>query len=241
MRPPIVPFLALVLAACGFEDPPQAGAGHHDEGQGAGDVDDSDAASAPFARACRRLHGECSALCDNVLVECYDDVATCTEQWKAEYLEDYGSPRLDEELAAECADQVDRQSCTDLYPDTAACDYALVDTCPDDSDAYGAPYSPFTAHPIALGEALDLDLCDGVAEHFVLSLAAGTKIELESPTGESMPFSDLLLMGSNADGDATVERISVYAAMPKDGDYVLELEASGRGRYHVTVAVDDDG
>jgi hypothetical protein len=193
---------------------------------GLGDPGDADGIEAPFAEACARLHGECAPVCDNVFVECYDDVATCTEQWTRDYLADYEAPLVDPVRVAACAAQVDAQSCTDLEPDTVECEYAVVEGCPDDDDGHGAVYSPFTPGRVQLGVPLDVRLCPGVEEFFAITLEAGTTLELVQPEGGPHVFTDLVRMSTAAGGEALLVRAGLDTPVVEAGEYLLAVDAA---------------
>lgn len=196
-----------------------------DDDAGLGDPGDTDVIEAPFAEACARLHGECAPVCDNVFVECYDDVATCTEQWTRDYLADYDAALVDPVRVAACAAQVDAQSCTDLEPDTAECEYAVVEMCPDDDDGHGAVYSPFAPGRVELGVPLEVRLCPGVEEFFAITLEAGTMLELVQSKNGPHVFSDLVRMTTVPSGDALLVRAGLDAPVVEAGEYLLALGA----------------
>lgn len=223
----------VAMAACSLDET-SAGAGM--SGDPLVSPSDERGVKAPFARACARLHGECSDVCDNLFVECYGDAATCTEQWTAEYLEDYRFPLVDESLLADCAAQVDRQACTELEPDSVACEFAIVESCPEDTDVYGANYSPFSAHPVQLGDELQVHLCDSVPEFFSLTLQGGTELEILEEGDRSSAYGELLRFSTNAAGDVISERSSLSDPVPVDGEYVLAIDASVRGDRRLTIA-----
>lgn len=202
-------------------------------------VDEIDDAREPFARACARLHGECSAVCDNVLVECYDTAATCTEQWYADYLEDYRFPLVDPALVAECAAQVDRRRCTDLRPDTAACEYAIVDSCHDDRDDFEAPYSPFWAVDVELERPLSIHLCADVPEYYAVELSAGDTLVLVELVENEGPhlWSDLLRRTEDAAGNTFFEEYHLGEPVPLDGEYIVVLDAWDRSDHEVSFAL----
>lgn len=195
----------------------------------------------PFARACARLHGECAAVCDNVFFVCYESVSTCTREWTADHLQDYAFPVVDEDLVAKCAKQVDRQPCTDLRPDTIECDYAVVESCPDDADDYGAPYSPLSAHPVQIGDRLDLDLCDNVDEFFSVHVEAGTALEIVHEDDGPRLYRDMMRLQTNASGDTVIEWVGIENPVPVTGEYVLVVSASARSHRQLRVVVHDDG
>lgn len=192
---------------------------------GLGEPADADAVEAPFARACARLHDECAPVCDNVFVECYDDVATCTEQWTRDYLADYDAPIVDPARVAACAAQVDTQSCTDLEPDTVECEYAVVEGCPGDDDAHGAVYSPYAPGRIALGVPLDVHLCPGVEEFYAITLEAGATLELVLPEDGPPVFADLVRMSTVPSGDSLLVREGLDTPVVEPGEYLLALDA----------------
>jgi hypothetical protein len=247
--------MAASLAACAQDDPTKApGSGSADSesgngsggesdsdgtGGGAGDpLDDSDA-HAPFVRACSRLHGECSAVCDNLLVECYDDVATCATQWQADYTEDFRYPLVVDGLLSECAAQVDRAACTDIEPDTFACEFAIVDSCPDDADGDATPYSPVWAVPLAVGTPVRIFLCADVPEYYEVELAAGQSIELEmDESAPRRPFARLMLLSTDARGEIVADEFSPGTPVPEDGTYIMLIDTIARGDYAFTIAVE---
>ncbi len=222
-------FAVVAMTGCGAGgvDPAASGDGMAEAPQ---DLDDEHGAKAPVARACARMHGECSAICDNVWAECYDDVATCTEQWYADYLEEFDAPMVDAALVSRCAEQVEAQPCTNLEPDTAECDYAVVERCLEDTDDYGTPYSPFWAHPVQAGELLEPHLCAYIEEYYAIELRAGDVLDVErSGQGPAM-FEHLLRMTTNTEGDALLERIDTGNPVPLDGTYVLVIESFERSQ-----------
>lgn len=203
-----------------------AGASDGDDGDaGLGDPGDVGGIEAPFAEACARLHGECAPVCDNVFVECYDDVATCTEQWTRDYLGDYDAPLVDPVRVAACAAQVGGQSCTDLEPDTVECEYAVVEGCPDDDDGHGAVYSPFTPGRVELGVPLAVRLCPGVEEFFAITLETGATLELVLPDDGPHVFVDLVRMSAVPSGDALLVREDLDTPVVEAGEYLLALDA----------------
>lgn len=193
-----------------------------------------------FARACERLHGECASVCDNLFFECYDDVATCTEQWKAEYLSDYVDPIVDDALVELCSAQVDDAACTDLRPDTAECEYAIVDGCVGDADAHGAIYSPFTPGAAQVGAPIEVELCEWVEEYFAIELEAGATLELTADDTTQMPgFVDRLELVTTNDGDTVIERSSLDTPTAHAGTYLLAVETAMPGSYRFTVVPRD--
>ncbi len=225
--------------ACGADDDVSSGsasgAESGEDDAGLGEPGDLDGAQAPFAEACERLHDECAPVCDNVFVECYDDVATCTEQWTLDYLGDYDEPLIDPVRVAACAAQVDAQSCTDLEPDTVECEFAVVESCIGDSDAHGAVYSPFTPGVAQLDLPLDVHLCGGVREYFAITLEADMILELVQPDDTPGVFAELLSRATNAQGDAVLTTTSLSTPVSDTGEYLLGLDTGQTGNYTITI------
>jgi hypothetical protein len=212
----------------------------------AGDADD--ATRAAVGRVCARLHGDCADVCDNLFVECYGDVSQCTQQWTADYLEDFTFPIVDEDLAVQCAAQIDDQACTDLEPDTLECEFAIVESCPGDDDGYGAPYSPFRAADLPASGSVELMLCEDVTEYFRVTLAQGQSVRVTALDPEAdAPWIDLSrLVGGG--GTTKLEEVEGYlssdgdelsAPAPLPGEYLLSVRSSqGTRRFAFTLAVE---
>lgn len=198
-----------------------------------------DITEAPFARACERLHDECASVCDNVFIECYEDVDTCTEQWTRDYLADYQVPVVDEVLVALCTEQVDAQSCTSLRPDTTECDFAVVEGCVADDDGHGANYSPFHPGEARVGEPVDLHMCEWVEEYFAITLVAGTSLEIESNDEANGLLVELLELSTAPSGDTLMSRTSLGTPVSRDGTYLIAIESANAGDYRFTVVAAD--
>lgn len=241
-RPYVLSILCGMCLGCVGDDEAAVSSSGGSSGGSAGggpvDIDEADGTDAPFARACARLHGECAPVCDNPFVECYDDPQTCTQQWKAEYLEDFDFPMADPVRLARCAEQVERSACTDIEPDTVECEFAVVEQCPDDLDAH-RPYSPFWAQRIAMGDTLRVHLCEDVVEYYVVSLQAGERIAVEVPDDAPSLSIDLLRLTATDAGDAVLEELGLDIPVPLAGDYIVALEAFERGDHDVTVQLAD--
>lgn len=208
----------------------------------ANDPDDEDDApieggvDGVFARACERLHGECSSVCDNPFFECYDDVDTCTEQWRLEYLSDYAAPIVDDALVERCGAQVDEQACTDLRPDTAECDYSIVESCVGDADAHGAIYSPFNPGVARIGETIEVELCEWVEEYFAIELEAGAVLEAVADDGTPMPgFIERVELVTTPDGDTVIERSNLDTPAAHGGTYLIAVESGMAGSFRFAV------
>jgi hypothetical protein len=228
--------IALSQLACVAEDDVSAASDAN------GDAPDS-AADGPyegvdgvFARACERLHGECASVCDHVFFECYDDVATCTEQWQLDYLSDYAAPIVDDALVERCSAQVDQQACTDLRPDTAECDYSIVESCVGDGDGHGAIYSPFSPGSAKVGDVIEVELCEWVEEYFAIELEAGVVLEAVADDHVLVPgFIDRVEMVTTPDGDTVIERSNLATPAAHDGTYLLAVESGMAGSFRFSV------
>jgi hypothetical protein len=182
----------------------------------------------PFVTACRRLHDECSGLCDNLFFECYADASTCATQWEAEFFDGFDDPLVDDAAMARCAEQVETAACTSIQPDTLECDYAIVDACTGDRDAFGAPYSPLSPAVVELGEWLTLDLCAGVEEFYAVELPAGRVLEIEEgEDGPNLGY-DLYQVLENGAGDAVLHEFDAYQPIPADGVYLVAFRPGWR-------------
>ncbi len=199
------------------------------------EFDDALAKEAPFERACARLHGECSSVCDNLFFECYGDASTCAEQWAAEYFDGFDDPLVDPARLRQCADQVDEQACTSLRPDSVECDYAVFESCVGDRDAWGSPYSPFEPAALVPGTTFTVDLCAHVEEFFEVELSAGQAVDVE--WGDDNAFVRVLQLRSNAHGHTVMTEYDEGDPVPQDGTYVVGLESFDRTQVSVTVVV----
>jgi hypothetical protein len=224
--------IALSQLACFAED----GVGGAAQAEEPADESTHEGVDGVFALACERLHGECSSVCDNVFVECYDDVDTCTEQWRLDYLADYAAPIVDEELVQRCAAQVDEQSCTDLRPDTVECDYSIVDSCVGDADAHGAIYSPFSPGVARVGDVIEVELCAWVEEYFAIELEAGAILDAVADDDVLVPgFIERVEMVTTPDGDTVIERSNLDTPAAHDGTYLLAVESGMAGSFRFSV------
>jgi hypothetical protein len=210
---------------------------------GAGDLSpDVDAAVRSIVRrGCARVHGECSAICDNPFVECFASVDACADAWAADYVEDFDFPLLDPVLAANCAAQVDVASCNDVSPDTLECEYALVESCPGDGDDLGSPYSPFRAAAIASNGTVTVHLCEDVEEYYAVYLEEGDSLSVTSDRSLGLELYRLI---ASSRGEAVLEMISYVnpdgdatPAIASSGVYLLEARSgSATARYSLTLS-----
>lgn len=234
----LLAILALSPIACFAEhdvgaeaDTDEPAAEHGEGGASSGGGVDS-----VFARACERLHGDCSSVCDNPFFECYEDVATCTEQWRLDYLSDYAAPLVDDERVARCGAQVDEQACTDLRPDTPECEFAIVERCVGDGDAYGAIYSPFTPGSAVLGETIELQLCQSIEEFFAIELEQGATLEVIGDDSTPQPsFIDRIEMVTTEDGDVVIERSDLDTPTAHAGTYLIGVHSGMAGMFRFAI------
>lgn len=196
-------------------------------------------------RACERLHGDCRDICDNVFVECYSSEAQCARQWTAQYLEDYAYPLVDDELATQCALQIDDQPCTDLEPDTLECEFAIVEGCRGDDDGNGMPYSPFRAAPVAASGPFEVMLCEGVAEYYRIMLEQGQRLVVsQGDDDQDVEEFELMRLVGTPDERAVLDSIGRLRfgdsspPAPLAGEYLLRMEAWETKRLSFSVAVE---
>lgn len=232
--------IALSHVACFVEENAGGESNVHEPGdgdsQGDGGASVEGGVEGVFARVCERLHGDCASVCDNLFFECYDDVASCTEQWQLDYLSDYTAPLVDDALVERCGAQVETQACTDLRPDTAECEYAIVESCLGDEDAHGAIYSPFSPGVAVLGEVIEVELCAWVEEYFAIELEQGATLDVIADDDALLPgFVDILELVAAPDGDTVIERSSLGTATAHGGTYVLAVESGESGSFRFAV------
>jgi hypothetical protein len=228
--------IALSQLACVAPDDLSAASDANDDAPDSAGDGPYEGVDGVFARACERLHGECASVCDNVFVECYDDIATCTEQWKLDYLADYDAPIVDDDLVERCAADVDQQSCTDLRPDTPACEYAIVEGCVGDDDAHGAIYSPFTPGAARVGEVIEVELCEWVVEYFAIELEAGAVLEtLGADDGPVPGFIERVELLETTEGDAVIESANLGTPVAHAGTYLLAVESATAGSFRFSI------
>lgn len=127
---------------------------------------------------CGRLFGECSHVCDQPFAACGPDATRCAEDFVRATLDDFDDPVADPSLLGRCIDEVRAAACVDLPPSTVACDQLVVEGCPGDADALGAPYSFLRAVDGALPGEVEMYLCDGATEWLALELARGDAVEV---------------------------------------------------------------
>lgn len=233
---PLLVVLAFSSLACFAEEGVGGPAQVHADDDGGSDAPGEGGVDGVFARACERLHGECASVCDNPFFECYDDVDTCTEQWRLDYLSDYVAPIVDDALVEHCSTQIDEQSCTDLQPDTAECDYAIVESCVGDADAHGAIYSPFTPGSARVGETIDVELCEWVEEYFAIELEAGAVLEVIADDDTLRPgFVERIEMVTTQGGDTVIERSNLDTPAAHAGTYLIAVESGTAGSFRFAV------
>ncbi len=126
---------------------------------------------------CQRLHGDCKETCSDPWVFCGATISACMDEYVKNWTEDIEDPVADAALASMCAQQIRGRSCQDLDPDSAACDNAVIQGCPNDQDGNQTPYSwPSAVELGALPQRISPYLCGGVSEWYAVDLQAGETI-----------------------------------------------------------------
>lgn len=203
------------------------------------------------AAACARLHAECAYVCANPFARCGDSAAQCTADSVASYVDALDYPVVDASLVARCKLDIGRAACTDIPPDTVACDEALVEGCPADHDSLGTPYSHLAAPTLgAVPSELVLHLCDGVAEWFAVPLARGQALTLRAREAEpsfGQLWTELALVGPGDDTPTLLASESMawqgedptpFDPVDADGTYLVRLDFGGAPTLDLTLTVD---
>ncbi len=134
---------------------------------------------------CSRFHSDCNYLCDSIWYECGPNKAKCVEDNVLSRGEDWDHPWVNAELASVCAADIQAAACTEVPPDTPACEHVVVDGCPEDSDGLGPIWTFLNPHRIdALPATPTLYLCDDVEEWLELELQAGQTLRVQATVPE---------------------------------------------------------
>jgi hypothetical protein len=251
----------LVLAAIGcaekiYEDPPNGMRLPSDQaGYREGREEAIDAARIAAEVACDRLWSDCSSLCDEIFVYCGNSEEQCVEDYARDAVEDLQFPVYSVELAEQCADQLGRRSCLDLDPNSAQCEAAVLEGCPDDSDGYGRNYSWLGAHELTeLPTTLSPHLCQGTREWFVFHLEAGEAVTMTLIGGTGSGWADLYAPVGDADRrdvanvghsihfDPTsdFQETEMFEPAPTAGIYYLQIYLNDVPRADVELAIGTD-
>lgn len=134
---------------------------------------------------CQRFQGDCAYLCDSPFYACAPTVAQCVADQTKSRLADLNYPVIDPFLGAECLTDLNNAACSDIPPDTAACNLVLLEGCPDDSDNLGAPYSWAAAAALTtLPAEFSVYLCEDVHEWLSLDLKKGDIVSMQAAEPE---------------------------------------------------------
>ncbi|TNF36695.1 MAG: hypothetical protein EP329_04930 [Deltaproteobacteria bacterium] len=139
---------------------------------------------AAASKGCARFFSDCAYVCDSPFFSCPTSQAQCVEDTVADYLEDFDLPAVSPILAATCGLDIQGAACTDIPPDTPACDYALVEGCANDVDDLGTPYSWLTPTTLQAPAQVAVHLCEGVDEWLAVRVEPGQHVTVHALEGE---------------------------------------------------------
>jgi|GEM_PF-2616255 len=202
------------------------------------------------SKGCARLFADCAYVCDSPFFSCPTTQAKCVEDTVADYLEDFDLPAVSATLATTCGRDIQAAACTDIPPDTPACDYALVEGCAGDTDDLGTPWSWLTPTTLQPPAQVAVHLCEDVAEWLAIDLQAGQQVTLHALEGEPSfgnVWAELMLQASpqaeptHLDSESMSwagEDAAAFDPVDTAGTYLVRLELSSAPSVDLTLRVE---
>ncbi|MEZ4264968.1 MAG: hypothetical protein R3F39_01220 [Myxococcota bacterium] len=203
-------------------------------------------------KGCSRFFSDCNYLCSQIFYDCGANMTQCVQQSVKRYGDDYDHPVVNAALAVTCGQDVLAAACSDIPPDTRACEDVIVEGCADDSgDTDGAYIWSAPAAVGALPSLLAVHLCDEADKWLALSLTKGQTVTLQA-TAPKPTFGNVSLRfhiaSPQADEEPTRldtdnlgwadEDAASFGPVDVDGDYLIELHLSSAPTLDLGLRVD---
>lgn len=192
-------------------------------------------------KGCSRFFSDCNHLCSQIFYDCGANMTQCVQQSVKRYGDDYEHPVVNAALAVTCGQDVLAAACSDIPPDTRACEDVIVEGCADDSgDLNGAYTWSAPAAAGALPSLLAVHLCEDADKWLALTLTKGQTVTFQATTPKpTFGNVSLRLNIASPGSDKEPTRLDTdnlgwedgspasFGPVDVDGDYLVQFHLSG--------------
>jgi hypothetical protein len=202
-------------------------------------------------KGCSRFFSDCNYLCSQIFYDCGANMTQCVQQSVKRYGDDYDHPVINAALAVTCGQEILAAPCSEVPPDTRACNNALLEGCPTDSGDLAGAYSWTAAAEAGPAPALmSVALCEGADKWAHLSLEKGQVVALQATTEEptfATVWIELHLASETGDEPLHLRSRTLgwsdqdateFGPVDIDGDYLFRFSLNGSPSAELGVRID---